>query len=1032
MTLKKIILVSLLLLMAAIANPVLSGSYYNVSNTPFATISSGPQNAIVVDVSDPANSAEVQVAVAGALGRTTRAADRTFTRQIAKLREAGLIRPDVDPAIYANILVRSNGVSRSTRAYGGGEITFTYTGWSTTDEATLRSFEQIAYPIVKEVYGDPARTITVNVFNDTTQSEKDSLLGGAYVTGSDVQPQIRLWRYASNVSLERSFLHMMVRAFHDMAAFDYDAWEEGFCRAATVASGELVDKEIARNPSSGLVQMDFVGRTLGGDAFYYLMSNYETLNQPPLSNNTFFTSWADTLQGGGLFAGLIIPRLGMSSTAWMKVYIERLLIDGQSFFKLFNDEYYEQLSGNPEIAGNVPALKSMAAGITSTVEGSAFDDWFTRQYIFDSSISIGKKLYAFVFPPDTPTNPGTEGYSIPTFLMYYVTTSTGDETPLAGTVYPVYWDYQYVNDIFLSGQYESVTIEMGEGYVDPTFFVDNIGGAQRSAMDFTIGTETVRIFFPAGMTGSTASPNNFIGVVVGTDTGSITAKVDSEATGTTTSVTRGAFGESISLLDFHKLTIVYTPTSGSPVTRVANVGPGAYGAIVYATSAGKSLTHIFTSGTKMISIPMTTFEQDQARGLAGGDGNPAIAEDKLLLARWNPLLTADYKYEMYPRTPPFTPDKGYWIKFPSTVTVTVAGMTPDPTGSYRIGLVNGWNQIGCPFEESVAIDDLLVEKANDEPVAFSTAWSTGIIGKVIWKYIPGVGYEQATSLDPWEGYWVKCNITDGAVLIVPGPDSRGRAALVGAGGRSASDSPNDWSMKFSAVSPSGDTSSIMLGVAAGATDGFDNAFDAEIPPAYGSGVMLAAKPPSGAGEACAVDTRAEGRQKVSWDVMVTPSGANQDIVIKWGDITKAPKRYKLTLLDQATGRSQYIRTTSSYRLNSGDGSPRRLTVIADSSPSARLMITNMIVGPTRGSSMSFSYNLSTDAQITAEIVGASGRCVRLIDEGRVTRSGINTLAWDGRDNDGRAAPAGVYILQISAVTEEGEMTKGIRPVLVAG
>ncbi|HOK53640.1 MAG TPA: hypothetical protein PKV43_04200, partial [Armatimonadota bacterium] len=776
------ITVTVLAVVAGLYQPADAASYYNVSNVPFETISNGPQNAIVVDVADPTNPAAVEAAVSAALGRvSTRAIGNPLSRQISKLKEAGLIRPDVDPEMYATVLIQSGGTfdipGRASRAYGGGTITFTYTGWSASDEALLKSFVQIAYPIVVQVYGAPARSITVNVVNDTTQTEKDSLLGGVYITGSSVQPQIKLWRYNSNVSLERSFLHMMIHAFHDTAAFNYDAWEEGFTRAAAVVAGEEIDKKIAQQPASGLSQMDFVGRTLG-DAFYYLMPNYEVLNQPPLSNNTFMTSWVDSLQGGGQFGGMIIPRLGMSSTAWLKVYIERLRTDGQSFFKLFNEAYYQQLSGNPGIAGNVPALKGIAAGITPSVEALPFNEWFRRQYVLDTSISIGKKLYAFTFPPDVEDSSG--GYSLPVFLIHYNTTSTGNETPLEGTVYPVYWDYKYQNDVFVSSQYEVVPIEAGEGYVTPTFYPSNMGGAQRVAIDFTIGPETRRIYFPAGLAGTSANPNTLLGIIVGGNSGSISAVLDANPS-TTATVTNGAFGKALSLDLFSKMTITYSPTTGSPVTKVANVGPGSYLAIINAPVAAKTLTHTYTAGVQMMSVPMTTYMQDQAQALQGASG-PAIPANQLLLARWNPTLTSNYKYEMYPRTPPFAPGRAYWVKFPSTTTVTVTGEVPDPTGRYRIGLVNGWNQIGGPFESPVAVSSLMVEKGNDEPVTFAQAWASGIVGKVIWRYTPNTGYTEATSLAPWEGYWIKCNAPDGAVLIVPGPQYTSRAASIPAVG----------------------------------------------------------------------------------------------------------------------------------------------------------------------------------------------------------------------------------------------------------
>jgi hypothetical protein len=1030
----------------AVAEPsAAAGRYYNVSNAPFATISNGPQNAIIVDVANPKNPAEVKAAVNAAVGPATRGAGNPLSRQIGRLRKAGLIRRDVHSFFDALVLVRSAGTfeppTRATRAYGGGTITFQYSGWGPAVESQLRAFELIAYPVVRAVYGDPASTITVTVVGDSAQTVRDQFLGGVYVTGSGVQREIRLYPAPSGgiLDLERMFLFSMIRAFHDTTAFYYDAWEEGFKRAAAIAAGEQIDRIIAQNPGSGLVQMDFVGRSGPPDPFSYLMADYELLNQPPLSNSRFVTSWTDIINSRtDVFGGMFIPRLGMSSTAWLKAYIERLRTDGQSFFRLFNQAYYQQLSGNPGLAGNVPALKAIGAGIAPSVENLPFEDWFRRQFIFDTSISIGKKLYAFATPV-TPTNPAVDGYSVVTFLLYYATASTGDETPLSGTVYPVYWDYLYATDLFLSPQYEIVPIgdqAPGEGYVEPTFFVDNIGGPQRVAMDFTLGTESARVYFPAGMTGTEASPNNFLGAVIGADSGTVNARVDAEPTGTTTPVTNGAFGTALaSLLGFSRLTITYTPQTGSPIAKVANAGPGSYLALVQAPAAAKSLTHTFLGGTRMISVPMTTFAQDQAQALQGGDGSPAIPADKLLLARWNPLLTDAYKYEMYPRTPPFTPGRGYWVKFPATTIVTVVGQTPDPVGAWRIGLAYGWNQIGAPFETSASVSSLMVEKANDEPLVFQQAWSTGLVGKIIWKYTPGTGYTEAATLDRWEGYWVKCNVPDGAVLIVPGTGSRGRsrsvAASAGGSSRVASGSKDEWEMKLSARSSDGTQSGVRLGVAAGATDGFDNAFDAELPPAYGQSVTLAALIPGRAGDLCAVDTRAAGAAKVSWELSVTPAEANQDMVLKWENISAAPKRYHLTLVDQATGRSQFMRTTSSYRFNSGDGSPRRFAVIADSSPSTRLMIANLAVGATRGSSISVTYNLTTDAQVSAEITGPTGKRLRQLEAGRVTRFGINTLTWDRRDAEGRAVPAGVYFLALSAATEEGEMVKSVRPILVA-
>jgi hypothetical protein len=49
---------------------------------------------------------------------------------------------------------------------------------------------------------------------------------------------------------------------------------------------------------------------------------------------------------------------------------------------------------------------------------------------------------------------------------------------------------------------------------------------------------------------------------------------------------------------------------------------------------------------------------------------------------------------------------------------------------------------------------------------------------------------------------------------------------------------------------------------------------------------------------------------------------------------------------------------------------------------------------------------------------------------RSVPSGPQELVWDTRDDVGRALPAGLYQLRITARTEEGEQTRSITPLLL--
>ncbi|ETR68063.1 MAG: hypothetical protein OMM_04785 [Candidatus Magnetoglobus multicellularis str. Araruama] len=97
-----------------------------------------------------------------------------------------------------------------------------------------------------------------------------------------------------------------------------------------------------------------------------------------------------------------------------------------------------------------------------------------------------------------------------------------------------------------------------------------------------------------------------------------------------------------------------------------------------------------------------------------------------------PDYEAAYEYKSgayYPVTS-FAPGKGYWLKIPSQKIYEIAGQ---PFQSYSIDLSDGWHLIGAAFDEMTP-DDMSI--------------------KVIFRYVNG-GYEQAFTLMPGFGYWIK-------------------------------------------------------------------------------------------------------------------------------------------------------------------------------------------------------------------------------------------------------------------------------------
>jgi hypothetical protein len=90
--------------------------------------------------------------------------------------------------------------------------------------------------------------------------------------------------------------------------------------------------------------------------------------------------------------------------------------------------------------------------------------------------------------------------------------------------------------------------------------------------------------------------------------------------------------------------------------------------------------------------------------------------------------------------------KGFWLKFAEADSIQVDG-----SASFKdsIGVQTGWNLLG-----SIAV-----------PIAASDIRTVpeGIISSQFYGYVPGGGYQQADTLYPGFGYWIKVN-QDGAII----------------------------------------------------------------------------------------------------------------------------------------------------------------------------------------------------------------------------------------------------------------------------
>ena len=467
-------------------------TYHNIVNEKFNTISSGPQSALVIDT--PSNQSDEAL-----VAQMTTLLKKQWTAQIAgarrgstKTRSSKVTRKSTVTPMSTIIMTRKNGrmvtppPSKITRQAGDNTLTFKFTNFNGATvqtnpnsiveiETFLKTFVAAAYPRIVSLYGAPAFSGEVEVramgfFDSFQQTDRERLAFGAYDASNN---RILLPLYENIDDNAHALLLNMIHAFHGPKVFQYDAWEQGFARAASSV--------IARDP-----QINFLDPTANSVLSY--LRYYDLINHPALGNSTFFpASQKDIeIQGQLTYGKMHHVRLGMSGAAWLKVFIEN-----PTFFRDFNAAYYTQNA----IAGNVPALKQIANGLLPNgVEGKPFLDWYKEQYILDTSVTAGEKLYPILFPTDPDTTASNQQSAL-VILEHFRTDPTGDEILLNGKAYGTYFNSN--NDrISLGTQADQQDIVEGEAFFTILAFPTQGFDDGRVTADYTTGSQTARTYFP--------------------------------------------------------------------------------------------------------------------------------------------------------------------------------------------------------------------------------------------------------------------------------------------------------------------------------------------------------------------------------------------------------------------------------------------------------------------------------------------------------------------------------------------------------
>jgi serine protease len=496
--------------------------------------------------------------------------------------------------------------------------------------------------------------------------------------------------------------------------------------------------------------------------------------------------------------------------------------------------------------------------------------------------------------------------------------------------------------------------------------------------------------------------------------------------------------------------------------------------------------HVIPGGVSLISIPYFEAPADSPTGVFR-DVKDLLAPNAVLF-RWenivnhdqqgNPLVSGQYlafgngstdiNASLQPTDTVPTLDHpnpteptdirpvgiGYFISAAGPIAVMTNGRQFGTT-AFRIPLHEGWNMVGDPYAFAVPFNTAQVETNAGDRLTLATAVDQNLMLPYIFRFVNGE-YDYQTlpagTFVPWEGHWIyvvpksRTSFSPGTALTMilsPTPEAgiQSRAARTRAGAVLTSTRPSGagtWTLRLEARADSLKDTNNFIGVTTRAAANTERNRVPK-PPMPSPFVSLGVTRPNAAAGLYAQDLQPAGGVK-SWDVVVATDKANTTVNVTWPDIASVPRNYRLTLTDKVTGQSVEMRHTGSYQFNSGHSAgSRSFTLTAQPTTAAgRAVFTSVTVNPShsRGDGSpaiyEIGYTVSQDVQVEVTVLSSSGKVLSHVSPTRAISTGANHLVWNGRDSAGRPVPAGPYVLQMRAITSDGEVTRDVRPFIISG
>ncbi len=438
---------------------------------------------------------------------------------------------------------------------------------------------------------------------------------------------------------------------------------------------------------------------------------------------------------------------------------------------------------------------------------------------------------------------------------------------------------------------------------------------------------------------------------------------------------------------------------------------------------------------RTMSVPLATDAADPAETFEDDLGEPDRSAWRL--GRWSGASGGVLEHPS-DIGEPIDAGTGFWIITREEEKLTFGGRSVFPPAGEKEFAISleaageggaGWNQIGHPFAFPVYWADCRIRDSGGRLYAPDEAANEGLVENAAhaWQDEGGAGgYEAATLLEPWSGYFVN-NISGGALeLLVPMREAAPAKAL--AHDPCPIPEEGEWEIRVRAMADER-RGGATIGARRGARAGWD-AFDRFVPP-----------PPDGEDALLSIaseermpvlgrlgaDVRAVSPEGRSWTLEVRPAGA-REVRIALEGCEALPRGWTARLVDESNGMTaaggaaaacsvvprpgEAVRTlrlaVGPAPAESGEGS-------SESGAAPRFAVERPYPNPaTTGTAV--RYTVPSAGEVRIQIFSIEGRLVRDLSEG-TAGAGERLVRWDARDERGREVGPGIYLLRFSRAGE---------------